>query len=1181
MERFLQPKTLDVDPNAAGSEKRFRHWHRSFSFFLSSIEHLNVNKLEQLVNYVSTDIYDHISDCKTFDEAVSQLETLFIKPRNEVFCRHLLSIARQEPTESVDQYLQRLKHLARDCDYKAVSAEVHRDEGIRDVFIRGLRSPPIRQRILESRNIDLVSIASQARSLELAQEQSTSYLTAPTLSTPDVCSAIPTPVRNADIHTESDCEENFVASSTEQCYFCGLSKHPRFKCPARDAICKFCNKRGHFKKVCKALKQTKPKSFASAVLSSVTSAAVPSSLSTAIINVMIDGDRFSALVDTGSSDSYISSSVFERHNWRRFPSSMTITMASSELQTATKGHCFVELFYNNTFYQNVKLSIVDQLCSDVLLGHDFLRQHKAVVIPFHGDKESLTVCGLLAAKVDPPDLFAHLTPNCTPIATKSRRHSLSDQRFIANEVKRLLDEGIIEPSRSPWRAQVLVASNSQHKRRMVVDYSQTINRFTDLDAYPLPRIDEMVERIAQYDLFSTLDLQSAYHQVPIRESDRIYTAFEADGALYQFCRVPFGVTNGVACFQRVIDDIIRKSGLKDTFAYVDNVTICGTSPESHNTNLAAFMSAANSYGLTFNSSKSILAQPSIRLLGYEVSKNSIKPDPDRMKALRELPPPHNTKAQQRVIGLFAYYSQWIRKYSEKIRPLVINKSFPLSPAAHDAFNLLKAELEHAAIVSVDQNVPFVVETDASDVAISATLNQNGKPVAFFSRTLSQSEQHYASIEKEAHAVVESIRKWRHYLLGRQFTVVTDQKSVAFMYNSRNKSKIKNDKIQRWKVELSSYQFDVVYRPGKDNAAADALSRAHCGAIHDRADLAKLHASLCHPGIVRMAHFVRTKNLPYSTEEIKSVTAQCKTCAQWKPRFYKPPPGRLIKATQPFERLSIDFKGPLPSSSNQYMLTVVDEFSRFPFAFACKDMSTHTVLKHLDQLFAIFGTPSYVHSDRGQSFMSAEFVDYLRRKGANVSHTTAYNPRANGQVERLNGTLWRTINLALHCRGLPISRWEDVLDDALHCIRSLLCTATNTTPHERLFSYQRRSTTGKSLPTWLSSPGPVLLKRMARSSKYDPLVDEVELLECNPSYARIRLPDGRQDNVSLSRLAPAELPVVSPESPTTPHEEVVNQSPAPSVTEESTPMIPVSQDNVNEIITKQQRVHPYSLRNREA
>ena len=237
-------------------------------------------------------------------------------------------------------------------------------------------------------------------------------------------------------------------------------------------------------------------------------------------------------------------------------------------------------------------------------------------------------------------------------------------------------------------------------------------------------------------------------------------------------------------------------------------------------------------------------------------------------------------------------------------------------------------------------------------------------------------------------------------------------------------------------------------------------------------------------------------------------------------FYKPPASHLIKATQPFERLNLDFKGPLPTSDrNSYILTVVDEFSRFPFAFPCSDVSTATVIGCLNQLFAIFGMPAYVHSDRGASFMSKELGDYLTSKGIATSRTTPYRPQCNGQTERYNGIIWNAVKLTLRTRELEVSKWNIVLADALHSIRSLLCTATNTTPHERFFNFQRRSSSGYSIPSWLTTPGKVLLRRHIRHSKHDPLVDEVELVSANPSYALVRFPSGREDTVSIRDLAP--------------------------------------------------------------
>ena len=215
-------------------------------------------------------------------------------------------------------------------------------------------------------------------------------------------------------------------------------------------------------------------------------------------------------------------------------------------------------------------------------------------------------------------------------------------------------------------------------------------------------------------------------------------------------------------------------------------------------------------------------------------------------------------------------------------------------------------------------------------------------------------------------------------------------------------------------------------------------RTSCATLTDNKLLA-LHKSLCHPGVTRMTHFVRSRNLPHSVEEIHAMTANCQTCSMIKPNFHKPSNLHLVKATQPFDRLSIDFKGPLPSSSwNRYLLTIVDEFSRFTFAYPCPNMESKTVNSCLSNLFSIFGMPAYIHSDRGSSFLSQETKTFLHNYRVVTSRTTPYNPEGNGQVERYNGVIWQSILLALKTKNLPESRWEEVLAEALHASHSLLC-----------------------------------------------------------------------------------------------------------------------------------------------
>ena len=874
------------------------------------------------------------------------------------------------------------------------------------------------------------------------------------------------------------------------------------------------------------------------------------------------------MIDTGSSETFMDLTVAQKRKLTIFEKNRSIPLADKTHSAKIVGEVIVELELNGRTHKNIVIELVKDLCTDVIIGRDVLGEHKQVVLNFNGPQEELVIGAIPttvpeqtnsslyitphqrrqrrqqlqqerqqneqqssktfeAMNIPPPPLFTHLSKDIKPVATKSRRQSPMELSFMRDEVKRLASCGIIRPSVSPWRAQAFVTKEDGiHKRRMVIDYSETINLYTELDAYPMPNVLKMVQEISQYKYFSTFDLKSAYHQVPIKEEDCKYTAFEVDGQLWEFTRIPFGVTNGVSAFQRTIDKVIKMEKLLDTFVFVDNVTVCGRTKEEHDRNVLAFMKVVEKYALTLNNEKTVSFTTNITVLGYTISHNNIMPDQERLKPLLEMPPPSNLRAQKRLVGMFAYYSKFIENFSDKIFVLNRNTTFPVPESVLEAFKRLKLDLRDSTLQTIDYNREFVVETDASDFCIAATLNQLGRPVAFFSRTLHGSEIGHHAVEKEAAAIVESIREWRHFLVGRKFKLITDQKSISFMFDNKRKSKIKNTKIARWRVELSQYKFNIQYRPGKENKAADTFSRiASVG--HPMSELQELHEQLCHPGVTRLTHFVRSRNLPYTQNEVRTVTGNCKSCAYLKPHFLRSE-GTLITATAPFQRLNVDFKGPLPASNkgNQYLLTIIDEYSRFPFAYPCKNMTSSTITQCFNHLFSIFGMPDRVHNDRGTDFLSGETQNYLLSKSIATSKTSRYNPQGNGQVEKLNGTLWKAIQVSLHSRKMKLSEWECVLPDALHSIRSLLCTSTNTTPHERMFNFSRKSTSGKTIPSWVK-PGPIYVKNHTRKSKHDPPVTPATLLHANPSCAQVRLPSGVETTVSIRDVArhPDDTPTI--------------------------------------------------------
>ena len=1141
MDRALRPARLEISTVNEESSKRYVYWEKTFQNYISTLEDANneQKKLMVLTNNISMENFDIIQDCTTYTEALEKLKKHYVKKKNSMFARHVL-LSRKQGEESLEEYLCVLNDLSRSCDYKSVDAETYRNESVMIAFIKGIKSGYIRQKILEdqSENMTLDKVIQTALVIEGAQKNSEAF------------NHMSVGAHQVAAVDKSRFNEN---NNDKICSFCGYPWHQRrIDCPAYNATCHHCGVTGHFSRVCirkevkkgnsnqnvdqRKSKGPNNKKHLAGIgqpgtefqdnNSSDEDSWKPNSThfmpklasigGTSVIEVKVNNLKANALIDTGSMENYIHPKIVQRLKLEIVNKKGQVALANGKV-VETMGLVKVRLDIEGKIYNNVVLVILPCAIEDLILGREFQKRHSEVIFKFGGNLPPL-VCSLGVLNIEPPQVFANLSDNCHPIAAKSRRYSETDKAFIKGEVQRLLKENIIQKSTSPWRAQVLVVKKENQKRRLGIDYSETINKFTYLDAYPLPRIDDIIQNIAKYKVFSTIDLRSAYHQIPLNVKDREYTAFEADGGLYEFMRMPWGVTNGTSVFQREMDKFVSDFGLQATYPYLDNVTICGVNKQDHDINLRKFREAALKFNLTYNEDKCVFATTKLSLLGVEIENGEIKPDPERLQPLLNLPPPVNKKSLMRVMGFFAYYSQWIKDFSNKISFLKNIESFPLGEQELDAFQELKNEVAKSVLWSVNENLKFTVETDASDEAMAATLNQNGRPVAFFSRSFKGSEMNQASVEKEAQAIVEAVKKWQHYLLGKHFEIVTDQRSVSFMFGNSNK-KIKNEKLLRWRMELSCFSYDIIYRPGKDNIPADMLSRNVCCAMFPP-KLYELHDALCHPGVTRMFHFVKIRNLPFSLEDVKNMTKNCKWCSLCKPQFYKPVQGHLIKATQPFERLNVDFKGPLPSNNkNIYFFQIIDEYSRFPFVYPCQDVKASTIIKCLSDLFAVFGMPMYIHSDRGSSLMSTELKTFCNSKGISTSRTTPYNPEGNGLVEKSNGTIWRSILVSLKSKNLPESAWQLVLPDVMHSIRTLLCTATNTTPHERLFGFNRRSGTGTSLPTWLSEPGSVLIRRYVRNSKNDPLVDEVDLLEANPQYAHVKFKDGREDTVSIRDLAP--------------------------------------------------------------
>lgn len=432
------------------------------------------------------------------------------------------------------------------------------------------------------------------------------------------------------------------------------------------------------------------------------------------------------------------------------------------------------------------------------------------------------------------------TKNDDPIWVKQYPYPMSDHDFVMSEIERLLKEGIIQRSYSPYNAPIWTVpkkgTTNKPNRRMVFDFSK-LNAQTIADRYPIPDINLTLQNLGNAKFFSTIDLESGYHQVNIKQSDRQKTAFSINGAKYEFVRMPFGLKNAPSIFQRCVDDILRPYIGKFVYVYIDDVLIFSNSAEEHMEHIAIVINAMHDAHMKLSSEKSHFFSDTVEYLGHIIKNGRITVDPEKTAAMQNYPIPKTLKELRSFLGLTGYYRRFIRDYAKITKPLTIhlrgengqvkkNQSakilLNLDEAAIDAFELIKQKMcEVIELYQPNFTKPFELTTDASNFAIGAVLSQGKHPITFISRTLSAAEQNYATNEKELLAIVWALQKLRNLLYGvADLTIFTDHQSLKYSISEKNP----NNKLKRWKCLIEEFGARVEYKPGNENIIADALSR---------------------------------------------------------------------------------------------------------------------------------------------------------------------------------------------------------------------------------------------------------------------------------------------------------------------------------------------------------------------
>jgi transposase InsO family protein len=421
-----------------------------------------------------------------------------------------------------------------------------------------------------------------------------------------------------------------------------------------------------------------------------------------------------------------------------------------------------------------------------------------------------------------------LQPGHAPPFRKSYRMTPVETTESHRQVQDLMEKGLIEPSTSPFGAPVLFVQKKDGTLRMCIDYRQ-LNKITVRDRYPLPRIDDLLDRLAGCRVFSSLDLQSGYHQVRISEEDVPKTAFTTPFGHFQFKVLCFGLTNAPATFQRIMNRVFAPYLNDFVLVYLDDVLVMSRTPEEHLAHLRVVLETLRAHKFHAKASKCEFGRSSLKFLGHIVSDGGVQVDPDKVKVLREWPVPRSVSALRSFLGLATYFKRFVRGFSTMAAPLHhltsdAARDYPWDawrPPELQAFDAIKQALISPPVLAVpDFRRPFVIMSDASDLGCGAVLLQGGRPVAYTSRKFTPAEINYHTSEKELMGLIHALQEWRCYVEGSPIRLITDHHPLTYLKGQGVLSR----RQTRWSQFLERFDYDIQYVRGKDNVVADPLSR---------------------------------------------------------------------------------------------------------------------------------------------------------------------------------------------------------------------------------------------------------------------------------------------------------------------------------------------------------------------
>jgi hypothetical protein len=747
-----------------------------------------------------------------------------------------------------------------------------------------------------------------------------------------------------------------------------------------------------------------------------------------------------------------------------------------------------------------------------------------------------------------PLVLERIPGKADPPIAAVRRMSPSQAGFAKEEVARLLKEGIIRKSLSPYRSAVCMAKKGE-SWRMCVDYVE-MNKTLEGMSFPLPNIRDILDQMAGKRFFGKLDLRSGYHQFPMDEKSRRYTAFSTQEGHFEYNRIPFGLKMAPSYFQHSMQQVLGSLIGVNCFIYVDDIVIFGDSEDEFCSNLEKVLVRLRQYDIVLRGEKCLMSPNALEVLGYEVNGEGVTMSASKKQGLTDMVQPSNKMNLMSFNGLANYFRPFIPNFSTMMKPLtsaVNTTPYVWTDAMNTAFLEAKAAVNSMEMIHfIDEKLPVYLRTDASKNGVGGILFQRvvssrneiteERPIAFVSKAFNDTEKNWSTIEQEGFAIFFCIQKLENYLMGRQFNVETDHRNLVFM------AKSSTPKVIRWRMRLSEYDFSVTHVPGVENVVADGLSRclllraAHvmCSRmvlvdsrvvapptaeqVTRLSIIASVHNSVNgHFGVKKTIKLLLKDGhqWPGISDDVKAFIDSCASCQKnMSGGSEYDDSSRTTMSSVPFEKVSIDTMGPFPvdEDGNRYIIVCIDCFTRVVEIKACKDASAASAAIVILEIVGRYGPPGVIHSDNGSQYVAEVIKELLYFLNVNQSTTLPYRPQANGICERANQETLRHLRAIVGEDPKIKASWSKFLPLVARIMNYSYHSAIGTFPAQLLYG---ANCNGSALLN--PSEGLVIDKKKLSKKNY---VAELTAAQLAITAAASK----HQDNLFLKREAKGKLSV---------------------------------------------------------